>query len=85
MIYSLLGPLIIVTCCVLKYLRFILRLEKVHSPPGAQLEISSKKGRKNVPFLTGEKQTYFDWRHYCSMISFTSKKNGKVPIFQATK
>jgi hypothetical protein len=46
MIYSLLGPLIIVTCCVLKYLRFILRLEKVHSPPGAQLEISSKEGKK---------------------------------------
>jgi len=43
MIYGLLGPLIIVTCCVFKYFIFILKLEKVHSPPGAQPESSSKE------------------------------------------
>jgi len=34
MIYSLLEPLVIVTCCVFKYFRFILKVEKVHSPAG---------------------------------------------------
>ena len=55
MIYSLLGPLVIVTCCVFKYFRFLLKPEKVHSPPGAELEISSKEGWK--------KHTLFGWKH----------------------
>jgi len=42
----MLEHLLIVKCCVFKYFRFLLKLKKVHSPPGAQLEISSKKGWK---------------------------------------
>jgi len=42
LMYSLLEHLIRVKCCIFKYFRFILKLEKVHSPPGVQLEISSK-------------------------------------------
>jgi len=55
MIYSLLGPLVLVTCCVFKYFRFILKAEMVHSPPGAQPEVSSKEGWK--------KHTLFGWKH----------------------
>jgi len=44
LIYSLLEHLIIVTCCVFRYFVFILKPEKVHSPPGVQVEISSKEG-----------------------------------------
>ena len=51
MIYSLLRCLIVVTCCVSKYFRFILKPERVQGPPGAQLEISSKEGWKTIPFL----------------------------------
>ena len=48
MVYSLLGHLIIVTCCVL-YL--FLESEKVHGSPGAQLEISSKVRWKKHTFF----------------------------------
>jgi len=43
-----------------KYFRFFyIKPEKVHSPPGAQLEISSKKGGKNILFWT---KTYLIWK-----------------------
>jgi hypothetical protein len=45
-LYSLLKHMILVTCCVFKYFKFVLKPEKVHSPPGLQSEISSKEGWK---------------------------------------
>jgi len=56
LIYSLLEHLIIVTCCVFKYFRFVLNPKRfkhsnIHGPPGVQPEISSKEGWKKIPFL----------------------------------
>jgi len=47
----MLEHLITVTCCVFKYFRLVLKLEKVHSPPGAQPDISSKEGWKKCTFF----------------------------------
>ena len=60
MVYSPFGCLIIVTYCIFKYFGFILKPQKLHSPPGAQPEISSKEvWKKKYPFWM---KTYLIWK-----------------------
>lgn len=51
MVYSPFECLIIVTYCVFKYFEFILKPQKVHSPPAAQPEIASKEVWEKILFL----------------------------------